>query len=213
MNLFDTIVLVGALVGLLFGIMGKATKRICSLLYTVLALIIAYFACGTLVSGVMGISVNAEQTLEAYLIATLSEVTAEFNMPMATIIGLVEGIVKLLAFYILFFIVNFVVNLIGKIVVGKSIAVATGSLYRLVERRKLISALEHQMLQQVSKPGKLVRLVLRTHAVKHIHVNHLGAAVAKKDDTQPILKTKTLYFHHSSSITTRLITTSFTGRL
>ncbi len=118
MNLFDTIVLVGALVGLLFGIMGKATKRICSLLYTVLALIIAYFACGTLVSGVMGISVNTEQTLEAYLIATLSEVTAEFNMPMATIIGLVEGIVKLLAFYILFFIVNFVVNLIGKIVVG-----------------------------------------------------------------------------------------------
>ena len=118
MNIIDSIVLGGVIIGFLFGIIGRATKKICSLIFTIVAILIAYFACGTLVNAVMGISVGEGQTLHAYLVDMLTELTADFNFPTGTIVGLVEGIMKLFAFYILAFALNIVINFIGKIVVA-----------------------------------------------------------------------------------------------
>lgn len=118
MNIIDSIVLGGVIIGFFFGIIGRATKKICSLIFTIVAILVAYFACGTVVNAIMGISVGADQTLKGYLVNMLSELTAEFSIPTDTIVGLVEGIIKLLAFYILAFALNVVINLIGKIVVS-----------------------------------------------------------------------------------------------
>ena len=118
MNIIDSIVLGGVIIGFFFGIIGRATKKICSLIFTIVAILVAYFACGTVVNAIMGISVGADQTLKGYLVNMLSELTAEFSIPTDTIVGLVEGIIKLLAFYILAFALNIVINLIGKIVVS-----------------------------------------------------------------------------------------------
>ncbi len=118
MNIFDSIILGGVIIGFIFGIIGRATKRICSLIFTLLAIITAYFTCAMLVDVVMNISLGSGQTLNAYLVDMLSNLTAEFNIPVNTIVGLVEGVIKLFSFYILAFALNFVFNLIGKIVVA-----------------------------------------------------------------------------------------------
>ena len=51
-----------------------------------------------------------------------------------------------------------------------------------------LGTLEHKVFEQMGQPRVLIILVLGTHAIEDIHMNHFGALVEYMHQTQTIIE-------------------------
>ena len=79
-------------------------------------------------------------------------------------------------------------KIVREIVVGKCVTIGASLFQGLVERRETLSALEHQVFEQMGQTRVLILLVLGANTIEDVHMNHFGALVEYLHQTQTIIE-------------------------
>ncbi len=121
MNFLDLFVVVIAALGFIGGLAGKFPKKIGKLLIVVIAVAVAYFTCGNVLTQIKAMDAsilpNATpgQTIGDFATSYISNLVGNLGIPAGTITGFVDGILKLLLFWLLCIVYMIALGIVGGI--------------------------------------------------------------------------------------------------
>lgn len=124
MSYIDIFMIAISAIGLIFGLFGKASKKIMSLIVTIGSVVISMLTCGlaanfikSLDSGFMSAAGGANgKTVGQWIAEMIHNATKEMGISEETIQALCDGIIKMLAFWLLSIILIIVLNFVARIV-------------------------------------------------------------------------------------------------
>lgn len=118
MSYIDIFVIVCTVLGLLFGLLGKASNKIFNFCIVLGCVLIAYFTCDAVMAKAWTSNVTIDSftgTLGDYVLAKIGEFTSSMNLNPDSLVGLVYGLTKVIVFWGMCIGLWIVVSILGNI--------------------------------------------------------------------------------------------------